>query len=192
MVFTRNERNGVQDLSAADAKRRDDALCLYKTCGMLAQHVCHDADSKRRKFVWWEGPVGRGTGSPFAIVGYEAHLSMFEMDFFIELENELQLKPVYVDQGTMGADSPKTTAIYCTPNILEHFDTLLGALPLATPAGDARSVGFDEPHSPRIGEGLRADRSSSAPRSSNRTQLRIRSGASTSSTTQICPRRRKA
>ena len=144
MVFTQEEKNGVRDLAPADAKRRDDALNLYKTCGLLAQQVCHDADAKRDKFVWWEGPVGRGAGSPFAIVGQESHSSMFDMDFFLDLMRLLDLKPVYVDQGAAGAESPKTTAIYGTPNIIKHFDKLLGALPLATPTGDARTVGFDE------------------------------------------------
>ena len=144
MVFTQEEKNGVRDLAPADAKRRDDALNLYKTCGLLAQQVCHDADAKRDKFVWWEGPVGRGAGSPFAIVGQESHSSMFDMDFFLDLMGLLDLQPVYVDQGAAGAESPKTTAIYGTPNIIKHFDKLLGALPLATPTGDARTVGFDE------------------------------------------------
>jgi hypothetical protein len=144
MVFTQQEKNGVRDLQPADAKRRDDALNLYKACALLARHVCHDADTKRDKFVWWEGPVGRGAGSPFAIVGQETHSSMFDMDFFVDLEHALDLKAVYVDQGAAGADSPKTTAIYGTPNIVKHFDKLLGALPLATPTGDARTVGFDE------------------------------------------------
>jgi hypothetical protein len=69
---------------------------------------------------------------------------MFDMDFFVDLERLLDLKPVYVDQGAAGADAPKTTAIYGTPNIIKHFDKLLGALPLATPSGGARTIGFDE------------------------------------------------
>ena len=144
MVFTRDEKNGVRDLEPADAKRRDDALALYNACAHLARHVCHDADTKRDKFVWWESPVGRGAGSPFAIVGQESHSPLFDMDLFVELANELRLQPVYVDQGSAGADAPKTTAIYGTPNIIEHLDALLGALPLAVPSGGARTVGFDE------------------------------------------------
>ena len=144
MVFTQDEKNGVRDLQPADAKRRDDALKLYHSCATLARHVCHDADAKRDKFVWWEGPVARGAGSPFAIVGQETHVSLFDMDLFVQLEHELTLKPIYVDQGAAGGDAPKTTAIYGTPNIIEHLDTLLGALPLATPSGEARTVGFDD------------------------------------------------
>jgi hypothetical protein len=126
MVFTRDEKNGVHNLEPADAKRRDDAIALYSACARLARHVCHDADSKRDKFVWWEAPVGRGAGSPFAIVGQESHSPLFDMDLFVELANELHLQPVYVDQGSAGADAPKTTAIYGTPNIIEHLDALLG------------------------------------------------------------------
>ena len=144
MVFTRDEKNGVRDLAPADAKRRDEALTLYHACATLARHVCHDDDTKHDKFVWWEGPVGRGAGSPFAIVGQETHSPLFDMDLFVELARELALKPVYVDQGSAGADAPKTTAIYGTPNIIEHFDTLLGALPLAAPSGGTSTVGFDE------------------------------------------------
>ena len=50
--------------------------------------------TKRDKFVWWEGPFGRGAGSPFAIVGQESHSPLFDMDLFVELERELQLKYV--------------------------------------------------------------------------------------------------
>jgi hypothetical protein len=144
MVFTRDEKNGVRDLEPADAKRRDDALALYSACAHLARQVCHDADSKKDKFVWWEAPVGRGAGSPFAIVGQESHSPLFDMDLFVELASELHLQPVYVDQGSAGAVAPKTTAIYGTPNIIVHLDALLGALPLAVPPGSARTVGFDE------------------------------------------------
>ena len=144
MVFTQDEKNGVQDLEPTDAKRRDEALKLYHACATLARHVCHDAETKRDKFVWYEGPVGRGAGSPFAIVGQETHSPLFDMDHFIDLKRELALEPVYVDQGSIGAEAPKTTAIYGTPNIIEHLDTLLGALPLAAPSGGARTVGFDD------------------------------------------------
>ena len=144
MVFTRDEKNGVRDLEPADAKRRDDALALYNACAHLARHVCHDADTKKDKFVWWEAPVGRGAGSPFAIVGQESHSPLFDMDLFVELASELHLQPVYVDQGSAGAVAPKTTAIYGSPNIIVHLDALLGALPLAVPPGSARTVGFDE------------------------------------------------
>jgi hypothetical protein len=123
--------------------------------------VCHDAATTRDKFVWWDGPVGRGAGSPFAIVGQETHSSMFDMDFFTDLEHALDLKAVYVDQGAVGADSPKTTAIYGTPNIIKHFDVLLGALPLAAPSGDARTVGFDEQKAPQRPKGSQSILSSS-------------------------------
>ncbi|KOO34385.1 hypothetical protein Ctob_016321, partial [Chrysochromulina tobinii] len=145
MVFTQDEKNGVRDLEPADAKRRDDAIALFSACARLARHVCHDADSKRDKFVWWEAPVGRGAGSPFAIVGQESHSSLFDMDLFVELANELHLQPVYVDQGSAGADAPKTTAIYGTPNIIEHLDALLGDVPSVVtdvlPAGKAAETG---------------------------------------------------
>ena len=54
--------------------------------------------------------------------------------------SELHLQPVYVDQGSAGANAPKTTAIYGTPNIIVHLDALLGALPLAVPPGSARTA----------------------------------------------------
>ena len=101
--------------------------------------MCHDADSKKDKFVWWEAPVGRGAGSPFAIVGQESHSPLFDMDLFVELASELHLQPVYVDQGSAGAVAPTPTAIYGTPNIIVHLDALLGALPLAVPPGGART-----------------------------------------------------
>ena len=56
----------------------------------------------KEAFVWWEGPVKRGAGSPFKIVGQEMHSSVFEMTLFTELAAELSMRPVYVDQGSAG------------------------------------------------------------------------------------------
>lgn len=141
MVFNTAEPDGITNLSPKDAVRRDDALQQYTACCAFARAVT--CDGSKNAFVWWEGPVKRGTGSAFKIVGQEMHSSVFEMTLFTELAAELNMRPVYVDQGSAGATSPKTTAIWCTPSLATHLDPLLGALPLATPPGDARTVGFD-------------------------------------------------
>ena len=141
MVFNTAEPDGIANLSPKDAVRRDDALQQYTACCAFARAVT--CDGNKNAFVWWEGPVKRGTGSAFKIVGQEMHSSVFEMTLFTELAAELNMRPVYVDQGSAGATSPKTTAIWCTPSLATHLDPLLGALPLAPPPGDARTVGFD-------------------------------------------------
>ena len=136
MLFNKDHRNGIPDLAAADLARQSLAKAVYTSCVRIA-----DAGLTAGKKMWWEGPVSRGTDSPFAIVGQELHSTAFEMDIMVELIKKHRLRPTYVDQGTLGASSPKTTEFWSSEDLHPQMQRTLGVLPTAAPTGK-QTVGF--------------------------------------------------
>ena len=140
MLFTQDEKMGVAGLTGNDLNKQQQTIALYSNCIDIAR-TAHNNEHVR--FIWWEGPVARGTGSPFAIVGQESHLSSFEYPPVRNAMLEFSMKPVYVDQGPFGAEVPKTTAVYCTGAFMQLLDGLLGTAPVVPGDGTRKSQGFD-------------------------------------------------
>jgi hypothetical protein len=145
MLFDVDEPDGITNLAPSDARRRDIALQLYDACVRIARSHLFDGSStveKAEKWCGWEGPVSRGVHSPFAMPGHERHVSVFQLASMMKLIQEARLEAVIVDQGSFGAITPKTTAIYCSKRLLVHLERLIGTADIASPSG-ADVVGFD-------------------------------------------------
>ena len=140
MLFTTEEPNGVKQLSTSDAAKRDSAISQFTACTMIG--TAH-LKSQSTGWAWLEGPVKRGRGSPYAMLGHELHSNTFDIKVVKDFVNEHNMQPVVVDQGTFGAISPKTTVFYASPNLLPHLEAVIGAAQLEAPTG-ADVVGFTE------------------------------------------------
>ena len=69
------------------------------------------------------------------MVGHEKHSTMFDMTVVRKLLNDAKMEPVVLDLGSLGAISPKTTALYASPTLLIPLDSVLGSVRLAAPSG---------------------------------------------------------
>ena len=77
------------------------------------------------------------------MVGHEKHSTMFDMTVVRKLLNDAKMEPVVLDLGSLGAISPKTTALYASPTLLIPLDSVLGSVRLAAPSGaDVMTVGY--------------------------------------------------
>ena len=143
MLFNLEHVDGIPNLSVRDTRKQADALAMYQACADILTSL-HASAATTSKCSWWEGPVGRGSDSAFAIPGQEQHSSMFHITCVRDALRKCSSRPVYFDQQPLGATSLKTTVVYGSPDILPHLDELLGSTPLAVPDGSKSTVGFNE------------------------------------------------
>ena len=138
MLFSSVHPDGILNLRHEDKLKQELARNIYGTAVKLARGTL-----EAKKFLWWEGPVSRAKDSQFHIEGQDEHSTAFELTCVKQLITEYKLKPVYMDQGSFGATSPKTTVIYCSEAIYPIMQRIVGTAKIADPTGHI-TVGFDQ------------------------------------------------
>ena len=113
------------------------------TCVQIGRAALDPERGGARRVMYWEGPVGRGKDSRFHIPGQDTHSTVFHVPCVQEFMEFAGAQPVYFDQQALGQSAPKTTALYCSPNMMPAADELFGTLPLGVPDGERATVGFD-------------------------------------------------
>ena len=137
VIFSNDFPNGVEDADGYVVQDAQAALALWQQVFT----VLTEAKSAGTEIIL-EQPVGRGTGSPFAIPGKEWHTTIFHTDMGAAFAKWAPLSEVHFDQCSPPINAPtqKTTAMHCTSRAYPVVLAAFGSLKCKHPDGHEKSL----------------------------------------------------